>query len=79
MEAYKVLKPDQKPCRKLSAKESPLTLKEAMELERRLPPDPRDDIPLEEIEMFRDFGPLGWHFFQDQLFQNNKNLREYIT
>lgn len=79
MEAYKVLKEDQKACRKLSARESPLSLKETMELEARLPPDPRDDIPQDEIEMFQEFGPLGWFYFQDQLFQNNTNLREYIT
>ena len=43
------------------------------------PPNPKDNITDEEIEMFQQFGCVGWKYFSDNLFQSkSQKLESYI-
>ena len=44
------------------------------EREKKLPPNIRDIISEETIEMFDNFGTTGWKFVCDQLLKGNQNL-----
>lgn len=68
MEAYNACDSN-RTFRKLSLKE--LTRLQEKKIRKELPPDPKDFIPDKQITMFQDFGPMGWKYFTDQLFQNN--------
>ena len=45
-----------------------------------LPPDHKQDLTAEEIEMFQNFGQIGWQYFYEQLINTkNQGLRNHIT
>ena len=47
---------------------------------KRMPPNIKDNLTTEEIQMYQQFGQYGWQFFYDQLLNiKNKSLMNHIT
>jgi hypothetical protein len=40
---------------------------------KKLPPNELENIPLENIERYKELGPIGWQHVMDQIF-NSKDL-----
>lgn len=44
-----------------------LSLNELFEEEKKMPADPKKNIPESEIKMFSTFGQIGWEYFAGNL------------
>lgn len=58
-----------------------LSLHELMEEEKKMPADPKKNIPDSEIKVFSTFGQIGWEFFSQNLLncKEDDKLKEYIN
>ena len=67
--------------RKLTDKPSgEVSIEKLRKIQKKLPPDGKDNVSQAEIDQFNNFGKVGWHYFQEEMFKEkgNKNLEDYV-